>query len=159
VLNYIHQKVENLGFHRYQARCAMELATVCIQSTIFEQIEQLATPGCCYALTLAQSERRKNEGNAKGQLRRSESSRGVILVFSRHWRRRWEAMFAPNQTKADSSIGRVLKDLGGAFLEQLVFIGDQLGICIVVRCLQDEARHHATMRQLNRLNDYCLDDI
>ena len=68
-------------------------------------------------------------------------------------------MFAPNQAKADGSIGRVLKDLGGAFLVQLVFIGDQLGICDVVRWLQDEARHDATMRELNLLNDYCLDDI
>jgi hypothetical protein len=68
-------------------------------------------------------------------------------------------MLAANQDKADRSIGRVLKDLGCAFLEQLVFIGDQLGICNVFRSLQDEARHKATMRELTLLNDYYLDDI
>jgi hypothetical protein len=66
-------------------------------------------------------------------------------------------MFAANQDKADRSIGRILKDLGGAFLEQLVFVGDQLGH--VFRWLQDEARHSATILELNLLNDYCLDDI
>jgi hypothetical protein len=68
-------------------------------------------------------------------------------------------MFAANQDKADRSIGRILKDLGGAFLEQLVFVGDQLGLCNVFRWLQDEARHSATIRELNLVNDYCLDDI
>ena len=68
-------------------------------------------------------------------------------------------MFAANQDRADRSIGRVLKDVGGAFLEHLVFIGDQVGLCSVCRWLQDEARHSAKMRQLNLLNDYCLDDI
>jgi len=68
-------------------------------------------------------------------------------------------MFAANQDRADRSISRVLKDLRGAFLEQLVFIGDLLGLCSVLRWLQDEARHNATKRQLNLLNNYCLDDI
>ena len=68
-------------------------------------------------------------------------------------------MYAANQDKADGFIGRVLKDVGSVFLERLVFIGDQLGLCNVFRWLQDEAQHNATMRELNRLNDYCLDDI
>jgi len=68
-------------------------------------------------------------------------------------------MFAANQDKADGFIGRALKDLGRVFLERLVFIGDQLGLCNVFRWLQDEAQHNATMRELNLLNDYCLDDI
>jgi len=68
-------------------------------------------------------------------------------------------MFIANQDKGDRSIGRVLKDLGGAFLEQQVFIGDRLGLCNVLHWLQDEARHNATVRELNLLDDYCLDDI
>jgi len=67
-------------------------------------------------------------------------------------------MFAVNQYKTDKSIGRVLKDLGGAFLKQLVFIDDRLGPCKVFRWFQDEARRNATIRELNLLSDYCLDD-
>jgi hypothetical protein len=63
------------------------------------------------------------------------------------------------KTKTDRFIGRVLKDVGGVFLEQLVFIGDQLGLCNIFRWLQDEARHNATMREFNLLNDYWLNDI
>lgn len=68
-------------------------------------------------------------------------------------------MFAVHQDKADRSICRVLKDLGRAFLERVVVIGDQLGLCNVFCWLRDEARHDATMRELNLLNDYCRDDI
>jgi len=68
-------------------------------------------------------------------------------------------MFAANQARTDRSIGRVLKNLGGAFLEPLALVGNWLGICNVVRWLQDEAQHDATMRELNPLNDYCLDDM
>ena len=68
-------------------------------------------------------------------------------------------MFAANQDRIDRSIARVLKDLGGAFLEPLAFIGNQLGICNVVRWLQDEAQHDTTMRELNLLCEYCLDDM
>jgi len=68
-------------------------------------------------------------------------------------------MFAANQDETDRSIGRVLKDVGGAFLDHLVFIGDQLGLCNVLRWLRDEREHHATMRELNLLNDQCLDVI
>lgn len=65
-------------------------------------------------------------------------------------------MFAANQDKTDRTIGRMLKDLGRTFLEQL-FIGNQLGNAF--SWLQDEARYNATMRELNLLNDYYLDDI
>ena len=66
-------------------------------------------------------------------------------------------MFAPNQTQADGAVHEV-RDRGVAFPQPFVFIGNQLGICIV-RWLHDKARHHAAMRQLNRLSDYCLDDM
>jgi len=108
---------------------------------------------------LTHHERRKNEGDAKEQLRRSKSSLGGVSVFSRHWRTRQEAMIAVNQDEADRSIGRVLKAVGGAFLEQLVFIGDRLALCKVFRWLRDEARRNAMIRELNLLSDYCLDDI
>jgi hypothetical protein len=68
-------------------------------------------------------------------------------------------MFAVNQDKADKSAGRVLKDLRGAFLEQLAVIDGRFGLCKVFRWLQDETRRNALMRELNLLNDYCLDDI
>jgi hypothetical protein len=68
-------------------------------------------------------------------------------------------VLAANQDKADGFIGRVLKDVGRVFLERLVFIGDLLGLCSVLRWLQDEVQYNATTRELNLLNDYCLDDI
>ena len=68
-------------------------------------------------------------------------------------------MSGTNQDKADRSIGRVLKDVGGAFLERLVFIGDQLGLFNVLRWLQVEWRLNAAIRELSRLNDHYLDDI
>ena len=68
-------------------------------------------------------------------------------------------MFGTNQDKADRSIGRVLKDVGGAFLERLVFIGDQLSLFNVLRWLQVEWRLNAAIRELRRLNDHYLDDI
>jgi uncharacterized protein YjiS (DUF1127 family) len=67
-------------------------------------------------------------------------------------------VFAVNQDKADKSAGRVLKDLLGAFLE-LAVIDDRFGLFKVFRWLQDETRRNALMRELNLLNDYCLDDI
>ena len=67
-------------------------------------------------------------------------------------------MFAVNQDKAKST-GQILKDLRGAFLEQLAVIDDRFGIRKLFRWLQDEARRNALMRELNLLNDYCLDDI
>ena len=68
-------------------------------------------------------------------------------------------MLSANHDKADRSIGRVLKDVGGAFLEQLVFIGDELGLFSVFRWLQDGWRLNAAIRELSRLDDHCLDDI
>ena len=68
-------------------------------------------------------------------------------------------MFAVNRDKADKYPGRALKDLRGALLKQLVVIEDRLNLCRVFRWLQDEARRSAMIRELNLLNDYCLDDI
>ncbi len=70
-----------------------------------------------------------------------------------------EATVAVNQDKVDKSIGRVPRDLGGAFLGQLAFIDDRLRLSKVFRWLQDEVRRNATIRELNLLSDYCLDDI
>ena len=64
-----------------------------------------------------------------------------------------------NLDKADRFIGRGLKDVGVAFLEGLVFIGDQLGLRNVFHWLQDEAQRNAAMRELDLLDDHCLDDI
>ena len=68
-------------------------------------------------------------------------------------------MFAVNQDKADKSAGQILKDLCGAFLGQLSVIDDRLGLRKLVRWLHDEAGRNATLRELNLLDDRCLDDI
>ena len=68
-------------------------------------------------------------------------------------------MFAVNRDKADKSAGQILKDLCGAFLGQLVVIDDRLGLRKLVRWLHDETGRTATLRELNLLNDHCLDDI
>ena len=68
-------------------------------------------------------------------------------------------MFAVNQDKAGKSAGQILKDLCGAFLGRLAIIDDRLGLRKLVRWLHDEAGRKATLRELNLLNDYCLDDI
>jgi len=68
-------------------------------------------------------------------------------------------MLAVNHDKADKSAGRVLKDLRGAFLEQLAVIDDRFGLLKVFRWLQNETQRNALMRELILLNDYCLDDI
>lgn len=68
-------------------------------------------------------------------------------------------MFVTNEDKADGVIGRALNAFGHAFLDRVIFIGDQLGLCNACRWLQDEARRSETGRELKLLNDYCLDDI
>ena len=68
-------------------------------------------------------------------------------------------MFAVKQDKADKSAGQILKDLCGAILGQLAVIDDRLGLRKLVHWLHDEAGRNATLRELNLLNDHCLDDI
>jgi uncharacterized protein YjiS (DUF1127 family) len=68
-------------------------------------------------------------------------------------------MSAVNQDKTDKSAGQILKNLYGAFLGQLAVINYRLGLRKLVRRINDEARRNATLRQLNLLNDYRLDDI
>jgi len=68
-------------------------------------------------------------------------------------------MFAVNQDKADKSTGQIPEDLRAAFLEPLAVIDDRFGLRKLFRWFQDEARRNALMRELNLLNDYCLDDI
>jgi len=68
-------------------------------------------------------------------------------------------MFAVNQDKADESPGRTLKDLRGALLAQLAVIDDRFGVCRIFGWLRDEARRNAMMRELNLLDDHCLDDL
>jgi uncharacterized protein YjiS (DUF1127 family) len=68
-------------------------------------------------------------------------------------------MFAVNQDKADESPSRTLRDLRGALLVQLDVIDSRFGVCRIFRWLWDEAQHSALMRELNLLNDHCLDDL
>jgi hypothetical protein len=67
-------------------------------------------------------------------------------------------VFAIKQDKAHRSIGGVLNELGGAFLEQFVLISDRLGRCWIFRWLEDEVRRNAMMRELD-LSDHYLRDI
>jgi uncharacterized protein YjiS (DUF1127 family) len=68
-------------------------------------------------------------------------------------------MFATDQESSTKSIGCVLRDLGGASLVRHVHADRRLNVFTVVRWLQDERRRRAAIRELNRLNDYYLDDI
>ena len=68
-------------------------------------------------------------------------------------------MFAVNQGKVDKSVGRRLKELCGAFLDQLAAMGVRFGLPNFVRWLQGEAQRNAMLRELNLLNDHCLNDI
>jgi uncharacterized protein YjiS (DUF1127 family) len=68
-------------------------------------------------------------------------------------------MFAVNQDKADESPSRTLKDLRGALLAQLAVIDGRFGVCRIFRWLRDEAQRNAMMRELNLLDDHCLDDL
>ena len=68
-------------------------------------------------------------------------------------------MIAVNQGKADKSAGETRKNFFGAFLRQLAVIDDRLGLRKLVRWLHDEAGRNATLRELNLLNDHCLNDI
>ena len=68
-------------------------------------------------------------------------------------------MVAVNQGKADKSAGQIRKNFFGAFLGQLAVIDDRLGLRKLVSWLHDEAGRNATLRELNLLNDHCLDDI
>ena len=68
-------------------------------------------------------------------------------------------MFAVNQGEVDKSAGQTLKYLCGAFLGRLAVIDDCLGLRKLVCWLHNESGRSATLRELNLLNDYCLDDI
>jgi uncharacterized protein YjiS (DUF1127 family) len=72
---------------------------------------------------------------------------------------REEAMFAVNQDKANESPGLALKDLCAALLAQRAVLDDRFGVCRIFRWLRDEARRNAMMRELNLLDDHCLDDL
>ena len=66
-------------------------------------------------------------------------------------------MFDVNRDKVDGS--GVPNDLGGEFLELLIFIGDHLGFCKVFHWLRDEAPRNATIRELSLRSDRYLEDI
>jgi hypothetical protein len=68
-------------------------------------------------------------------------------------------MFAIDQDKTGPSAGQILKDHISALLQQLTAIDDRLGVRKLFRWLQDEARHDAMWRELNGLNDECLNDM
>src|SRR5262249_49087938 len=84
---------------------------------------------------------------------------GGAPVSSVHWRTSEEAMFAVNQDNADEPRGRTLTDLRGALLAQLAVIDDWFNVCRTFRWLRDDVRRNAMMRELSRLDDYCLNDI
>lgn len=68
-------------------------------------------------------------------------------------------MFAVNQDKTDESPGQTPKDFRGALPVPLAVIDDWFGVARIFRWLRDEAQHSALMRELNLLNDHCLDDL
>ena len=68
-------------------------------------------------------------------------------------------MFAVPQDKIDKSAGQRLKQLCGGFLEELAVLIDRFSLPNLVRWSQDEVQRNATLRELNSLNDHCLNDI
>lgn len=68
-------------------------------------------------------------------------------------------MFAVHQDKLDRLTGHMPQESGGAVLAPLALIGNRLGFHKAIRRFQDERRRRAMIRELNRLNDYYLDDI
>ena len=68
-------------------------------------------------------------------------------------------MFAVNRDRVDKYSGQRLNELCGAFLDQLAAMGVRFGLPNFVRWLQGEAQRNAMLRELNLLNDHCLNDI
>jgi len=68
-------------------------------------------------------------------------------------------MFAVDQGKVDKSAGQRLKELCGAIFDQLAVISDRFVRPNFVSWLMDEAQRNALLRELDLLNDHCLDDI
>jgi hypothetical protein len=68
-------------------------------------------------------------------------------------------MFAVNQGKVDKSASQRLKELCGAIFDQLAVISDRFVRPNFVSWLMDEAQRNALLRELDLLNDHCLDDI
>ena len=68
-------------------------------------------------------------------------------------------MFAVNQGRVDRPIGQVMSYFGGVFLGQLVSVADRLRPWRLLHRFRDEARLDATIRELNLLSDYYLDDV
>ena len=68
-------------------------------------------------------------------------------------------MFAVSQDRVDKPIGQVMSYLGGVLLGQLVSMAYRLGSWRLRRRSCDEARRDATIRELNLLSDYYLDDV
>ena len=68
-------------------------------------------------------------------------------------------MFAVNQGRVDRPIGQVMSYFGGVFLGQLVSVADRLDSWRLLRRLREETRRDATIRELNLLSDYYLDDV
>ena len=68
-------------------------------------------------------------------------------------------MFAIDQDKTGPSAGQILKDHISALLQQLTAIDDRVGVRKLFCWLQDEGRRKALLRELNGLNDECLNDM
>ena len=67
-------------------------------------------------------------------------------------------MFAVDQDR-DKPIGEDMNDFGGVFLGLLISVADRLDPWRLLRWFRNEARHDATIRELNQLSDYYLDDV
>ena len=68
-------------------------------------------------------------------------------------------MFTVNQDRVDKPIGQVVGYFGGVFRGHLVSAADRLDPWRLLRWFRNEARRDATIRELNLLSDYYLDDV
>jgi hypothetical protein len=68
-------------------------------------------------------------------------------------------MFAVNQGRVDKSIGQVMSYFGRVFLGQMASVAGRLDPWRLLRRFRDEARRDTTIRELNLLSDYYLDDV
>jgi hypothetical protein len=68
-------------------------------------------------------------------------------------------MSAVNQGELGGSNERVTRYLGNAFLIQLDFTSDRFDPWRLFYWLRGEARRNATIRELDMLSDYYLDDL
>jgi hypothetical protein len=68
-------------------------------------------------------------------------------------------MVAFNLARTDRAVGQSPRDLGGAFLGQLIFVAGRLNPWRLFHRLRDEAWQNETIHELNLLSDHYLDDV